>query len=158
MERPNSGPGDVTESKADERKESSSVQDKEVTSNHEVSSEFEEDSSSKEDAVKVAKNLASGGDKGKASKPKPAKKGAKAKKKPKDMPRRPLSAYNFFFREERQKLLTQVHVDEKEAAAGKGNTVFFAKIGKMVAERWKDVSPEDLERYKKLAEGMCQSM
>jgi hypothetical protein len=86
-------------------------------------------------------------------------------KKPRDMPKRPLSAYNYFFRNERGKFVAEQA--EKEAA-GAGTTVpdatqaeeqggekvkssLFATMGKTIAKRWKEIVPEELEEYKALA-------
>lgn len=82
----------------------------------------------------------------------PAKKGRSQSKKPRDMPTRPLSAYNFFFREQRGKIL-----EEREAeAAAKGvmpdKSDLFAILGKTIAARWKSQSDEQRAKYKKLAQ------
>ncbi|KAL3906876.1 MAG: hypothetical protein SGILL_009099 [Bacillariaceae sp.] len=72
----------------------------------------------------------------------PKKKGRKVK--PKGFPKRPLSAYNWFFKEERQKVLN----------------LDFQSMGKEVSARWKKTTPEqrkpfdvlakqDAQRYKK---------
>jgi len=100
------------------------------------------------------------------------------KKKPKDKPKRPLSAYNFFFKEEREKILKIVVAEDPsklqtdpeaddylgEAAIGRlkkeGGKVSFEEMGKIIGQRWKNIDPdrlskfsekasEDTERYKK---------
>lgn len=86
-------------------------------------------------------------------------------KKPRDMPKRPLSAYNYFFRTERGKFVAEQA--EKEAAGTdtfapeaaqdedqggeKVKSSLFATMGKTIAKRWKEVIPEELEEYKALA-------
>lgn len=73
--------------------------------------------------------------------------GRKAKrKKPPGMPRRPLSGYNFFFREERSRWLEERDVAGK---ADVGNV--FSAMGKAIAKRWKKLSPEDGKKYEHLA-------
>jgi hypothetical protein len=86
-------------------------------------------------------------------------------KKPRDMPKRPLSAYNYFFRTERGKFVAEQAVKE---AAGAGTTAqdatqaeeqggekvkssLFATMGKTIAKRWKEIVPEELKEYKALA-------
>jgi hypothetical protein len=100
------------------------------------------------------------------------------KKKPKDTPKRPLSAYNFFFKEERGKILKVVLAEESDKvenepdsedylddeALGRlrkeGGKVSFEEMGKLIGQRWKSINPdrlagftelaaEDTERYKK---------
>jgi hypothetical protein len=88
-------------------------------------------------------------------------------KKPRDMPKRPLSAYNYFFRTERGKIIADQA--EKEAAGttttpeaapeapqeeggDKKKSSLFATMGKTIAKRWKEIDPEELKEYKKLAE------
>ncbi|KAL7564415.1 hypothetical protein ACA910_002733 [Epithemia clementina (nom. ined.)] len=93
------------------------------------------------------------------------------KKKPGDMPRRPLSAYNYFFSEMRTKLVSDRASGKDEgfkeflAKQGAGTdgskkNGFFSSMGKYVAKRWKELSPEemkpftdkadeDLERYRR---------
>ena len=87
-----------------------------------------------------------------------AKKKRKKVKKPKDMPRRPLSAYNFFFREERGRMLAAIEAGETPAATDGAS--LFSTMGKTIAKKWKaltseemvpytDSAAEDLKRYRK---------
>lgn len=70
------------------------------------------------------------------------------KKKSPSAPTRPLSAYNFFFREERQRWLA-----ERKGGPGKEKSrELFSLMGKEIARRWKLLKPEDAARYKKMAE------
>ena len=81
-------------------------------------------------------------------------------------PKRPMTAYNFFFQAERKKIIR----DEKEASNNAKNSssssssgtrrrskgkasnhqAFFENMGKTIGRRWKEVSKEDLERYQAL--------
>mmetsp|Transcript_15426 Transcript_15426/g.29443 ORF Transcript_15426/g.29443 Transcript_15426/m.29443 type:complete len:358 (-) Transcript_15426:134-1207(-) len=90
-------------------------------------------------------------------------KGRKAvKKKPDDMPRRPLSAYNFFFSEMRTKLLAdraagndeafQKFLNERKEIDGEKKNGFFSNMGKFVAKRWKELTPDELQPYTEQAE------
>jgi len=67
-------------------------------------------------------------------------------KRPKDYPRRPLSAYNIFFREERARLLAA-----RQANKNEGEKIGFEKMAKTIGSRWKELPKEELERFKKLA-------
>jgi len=86
------------------------------------------------------------------------------KKKAKDKPKRPLSAYNFFFKEERAKIvavvlneegrdkdpeLTDEEIVQLRKASGK---VSFEELGKLIGRRWRDISKEHKEVCNKLAE------
>jgi len=86
------------------------------------------------------------------------------KKKAKDKPKRPLSAYNFFFKEERAKIvavvlneegrdkdpeLTDEEIVKLRKDSGKVN---FEELGKLIGRRWKDISKEREEVCIKLAE------
>jgi HMG (high mobility group) box len=66
---------------------------------------------------------------------------AKPWKKEKGFPKRPLSAYNFFFRDERQRLLE----------ASTSRKLGFAQLAKTVASRWKTLDDVALAPYKKAA-------
>lgn len=91
------------------------------------------------------------------------------KKKPKDKPKRPLSAYNYFFREEREKItkfllnkddtygietgLDPEHTRQLMTEKGK---VKFEEVGKLIGKRWKTLSDtpkgeEEVKRYASLA-------
>lgn len=65
-----------------------------------------------------------------------------------DAPKRPLSAYNLFFREERVRWLK-----ERQGGTGKEKSrELFALMGKEIAARWKVLAPEETARYKHMAE------
>jgi len=92
-----------------------------------------------------------------------------AKKKPKDKPKRPLSAYNFFFKEEREKILKIVLAEDPEKVendpesedylsperVGKlrkeGGKVSFEEMGKLIGQRWKNIDPDRLSKFSDLA-------
>jgi len=90
------------------------------------------------------------------------------KRKTKDRPKRPLSAYNYFFKEERLQISKAVScedgTDAKDICPGltpelisklrkDGGKVSFSQMGKIIGFRWRDISDERLEYYKSLAEG-----
>jgi hypothetical protein len=61
-----------------------------------------------------------------------------------EKPKRPLSAYNLFFRDERAKILT-------EKTEGKHTLSSFGQLGKMIGERWSRVLPAVKSEYEKEA-------
>lgn len=91
------------------------------------------------------------------------------KKKPKDKPKRPLSAYNFFFKEEREKILKVVLAEDPEKVDNspdaddfldeealrklrkEGGKVSFEEMGKIIGQRWKNIDPDRLTKYSELA-------
>lgn len=90
-------------------------------------------------------------------------------KKPKDKPKRPLSAYNFFFKEEREKIIKVVLAEDPskvkqdpeddgfldEETIGRlkkeGGKVSFEEMGKIIGQRWKNIDPDRLSKYSELA-------
>lgn len=90
-------------------------------------------------------------------------------KKPKDKPKRPLSAYNFFFKEEREKILKIVLAEDPEKVENEpdtedyinddtmgrlkkeGGKVSFEEMGKLIGQRWKNIDPDRLAKYAELA-------
>lgn len=68
-------------------------------------------------------------------------------RKPKDMPRRPLSAYNIFFKEERAKLLADCQAQGPAA----GEKIGFERMAKTIGKRWKELTEQELGRFKLLA-------
>mmetsp|Transcript_11634 Transcript_11634/g.23983 ORF Transcript_11634/g.23983 Transcript_11634/m.23983 type:complete len:319 (-) Transcript_11634:145-1101(-) len=91
------------------------------------------------------------------------------KKKPKDKPKRPLSAYNFFFKEEREKIIKVVLAEDPSAVKQdpdddgfldtetinrlkkEGGKVSFEEMGKIIGQRWKNIDPDRLSKYAELA-------
>ena len=69
---------------------------------------------------------------------------SRRKKKPKGMPKRPLSAYNLYFQSERSKI--------QEAALGAGEKIGFEGLGKIIGKKWRELSAVEREVYGKLAE------
>jgi hypothetical protein len=71
----------------------------------------------------------------------------KNRKKPKDRPKRPLSAYNVFFKEERARILEEV--EQSPMPNGK---IGFQNLAKMIGKRWHELDPDSMKSYKKKAE------
>jgi hypothetical protein len=92
-----------------------------------------------------------------------------SKKKPKDKPKRPLSAYNFFFKEEREKILKVLLSDDPDKAQNdpesddyldeeqlnklrkEGGKVSFEEMGKLIGLRWKKIDPDRLQHFSEMA-------
>ncbi|KAL3914704.1 MAG: hypothetical protein SGILL_005993, partial [Bacillariaceae sp.] len=72
---------------------------------------------------------------------------SRRKKKPKGMPKRPLSAYNLYFQAERGRIL------EQQAKQGeKATKIGFEGLGKIIGKQWKKLSNADKKQYEVLAE------
>ena len=69
---------------------------------------------------------------------------SRRKKKPKGMPKRPLSAYNLYFQAERTKILATQ--EEGKPRIG------FEGLGKIIGKQWRDLSSSEKKKYGKLAE------
>jgi len=70
---------------------------------------------------------------------------SRRKKKPKGMPKRPLSAYNLYFQAQRTTILAVQN-------AGNGPRIGFEGLGKIIGKKWRDLSSIDKREYDKLAE------
>jgi hypothetical protein len=70
----------------------------------------------------------------------------KRKQKPHDFPKRPLSAYNIFFREARASIVASER--EKE---GEGAKIDFQSLARDIASQWKILPGEERERVEELA-------
>jgi len=93
------------------------------------------------------------------------------KRKPKDKPKRPLSAYNYFFREEREKITRFLLNKDDSYAVENGmdpvetrqrmtenKKVKFEEVGKLIGKRWKSLTEsaegtEQVKRYTTSAAG-----
>eukprot|EP00339_Tiarina_fusa_P022808 CAMPEP_0117030228 /NCGR_PEP_ID=MMETSP0472-20121206/21832_1 /TAXON_ID=693140 ORGANISM="Tiarina fusus, Strain LIS" /NCGR_SAMPLE_ID=MMETSP0472 /ASSEMBLY_ACC=CAM_ASM_000603 /LENGTH=347 /DNA_ID=CAMNT_0004738235 /DNA_START=119 /DNA_END=1162 /DNA_ORIENTATION=+ len=69
----------------------------------------------------------------------------KRRHKPKDFPKRPLSAYNIFFKETRESII------KEQKDAGDEANVDFQTMAKEIAARWKALPSDERERVDKLA-------
>lgn len=73
------------------------------------------------------------------------------RKKPVDMPRRPLSAYNLFFRDQREKILSDIkagqHAEGEEGDEGTGGATSFMAMTKAISKMWKELPGEKLKTY-----------
>ena len=84
----------------------------------------------------------------------------KIKKKPKDKPKRPLSAYNIFFKEERNRILEALpEGDPKPENAGgrkrkkkPHGKIGFESLAKVIGQRWQELTADQVDYYKKKAE------
>lgn len=90
-----------------------------------------------------------------AKPPRPPSKNSKAWRKPKDMPRRPLSAYNFFFQNERRTLLAETMAMRAEATADSNQPpargLGFAELARAIAKSWRSTDAETKKPFEKQA-------
>ena len=73
------------------------------------------------------------------------------KKKAPDAPRRPLCAYNLFFREERARLLAERRQQGHVTSAASPNEDLFATMGKTIAKLWNELAPSKRKKYQEQA-------
>mmetsp|Transcript_32786 Transcript_32786/g.55492 ORF Transcript_32786/g.55492 Transcript_32786/m.55492 type:complete len:470 (-) Transcript_32786:1446-2855(-) len=64
-------------------------------------------------------------------------------------PKRPMSAYNFFFREERANILSESTKKTEEGEAAEPTS--FEDIGRIIGQRWRAIDPDELAKYKEMA-------
>lgn len=76
-------------------------------------------------------------------------------------PKRPLTAYNFFFREKRQMLLDAAKKDAESHAlpmkkrhphVPPKKKIGFEQLGRVIGDLWRDIKPKELKKYKAMAE------
>ena len=76
------------------------------------------------------------------------KKKARKWRKPEGMPKRPLSAYNLFFAQERQNLLDSMKTNTFTSGAEKSKKkIGFANLARSVASKWKTLSDAEKEPF-----------
>jgi hypothetical protein len=73
----------------------------------------------------------------------------KQKKKERDLgkPKRPLSAYNFFFQSEREKILRSVPERVEGKPRRSHGKIGFAPLARMIAERWNSIDIQERTMY-----------
>lgn len=74
-------------------------------------------------------------------------------KKVPEKPKRPLTAYNFFFQEQRQKLLDEFPAPKKGKRGGKRShgRVGFAELAHLVSNKWRSITAMERLPYDELA-------
>jgi hypothetical protein len=72
---------------------------------------------------------------------------SRRKKKPKGMPKRPLSAYNLYFQAERGRI-----IDEQAKQGEEGPKIGFEGLGKIIGKQWKNLCGADRKKYELMAE------
>jgi len=87
----------------------------------------------------------------------------------KDKPKRPLSAYNLFFKDEREFLLNEIREEDKDGSSEDGDKkpsgtsknsgrrkphgkLGFEQMAKIIAKKWREIEPGHLEHYQRQAE------
>jgi len=85
----------------------------------------------------------------------PPRKKSRTSRKPKDMPKHPSNSYNCYFRDQRIKILKE-REEALRNGTDKDQPELFQKMSKIVAERWKSITPEELEKYKEEAQANSQ--
>lgn len=131
------------------------------TANSDVDHEEEAEEAKREIAEESTKKSK---EKGKEGTKKRHKSKKHRRKKPGDAPRRPLSAYNIYFREERASLIRRSNLGEPDedftvnldaiAASGKKRgdpSAVFQAAARTLADRWKAMSTEEKVSYEKSA-------
>lgn len=86
-------------------------------------------------------------------------KAGRSRKKPKNQPKRPLSAYNIFFKEERQRILDRIPdtpgiPDDSSTAKAKKKPhgkIGFQNLARAVAKQWQSLPREEVARYQQAA-------
>lgn len=71
------------------------------------------------------------------------------RKEPPPGPVRPLSAYNYFFRDERERWLAE---RETQGSHTEKARELFSIMGKAIAQRWKSLNAEEVAKYDRIAE------
>ncbi|GAX20364.1 hypothetical protein FisN_9Hh076 [Fistulifera solaris] len=73
-----------------------------------------------------------------------------------DKPKRPLSAYNYFFKEEREKMIRVETGDGKKPQSArikkKRHGIKFEDMAKAIAKKWNQIDPEALYKYEEMAQ------
>lgn len=84
---------------------------------------------------------------------------SRRKKKPKGFPKRPLSGYNIFFKQERVNVLQEhnnqnsmIPTLEGGGEASERSNVSFQDLGKIIGKRWKALTEDERKKYEYLAQ------
>jgi hypothetical protein len=75
----------------------------------------------------------------------------KPKEQPKDKPKRPLSAYNLFFQNERKEILRAAPERAGAKPRRSHGKIGFADLARNIAANWKSIDPESRSQLDKLA-------